>query len=230
VNKKMIIIVAGAGLISFGGMFAFGWLTKKAPPAPQADAETKQDTDTNLPELKLTQPQVASSGTALEDKMKVALTEKQLKELIYEVREKIKQYDHKLQELSAREQNLQTAQETLKKDIKELDDLRIELAGTISGIKTEQDKLQKSKIEIAGIEKANLVSIAATYDKMDAAQAGKILTNMNQIRGGSGEDAVKILHYMSERTKAKVLAVIAETEPAVSADFCRRLKQITQKD
>ena len=230
-NKKLIIIVSAAGLVSFAGTFAFGWFTKKAPPAPSS--ESQQTAAGQGDELKLTLPQQmqANGGiAALDDKMKTAMTEKQLKDLIYEIREKIKEYDYKLQELGIREQNLQTAQETLKKDIKELDNLRIELASTISTIKSEEEKLQKNKIEVANIEKNNLISIAATYDKMDASQAGKILANMNQVKNSNADDAVKILYYMSDRTKAKVLASIAETEPGVSANFCQRLKQITEKE
>lgn len=231
-NKKLIIMISAVGLISFAGMFTFGWLTKGAPP-PVISSESPQVAEANQQtELKLTIPQISTAGSvaAADDKMKTAMTEKQLKDLIYEVREKIKEYDYKLQELGIREQNLQTAQETLKKDISNLEGLRAELASVISGIKSEQEKLQKSKIEIANIEKTNLVSIAATYDKMDSSQAGKILSSMNQEKTNDADDAVKILHYMSERTKAKVLASIAETEPAVSADFCRKLKQITVKE
>ncbi|MGB8226133.1 MAG: hypothetical protein WCE45_04605, partial [Sedimentisphaerales bacterium] len=124
----------------------------------------------------------------------------------------------------------QTVQEMLKEDVNELDNLRIELASTVASIKDEQDKLLKSKIKIADIEKNNLVSIAATYDKMDSSQAGKILSNMSQVKNGNADDAVKILYYMSERTKAKVLASIAETEPATSAYFCQKLKQVTEKE
>jgi hypothetical protein len=223
-------MIAAAGLISFAGTFAFGWLTKK--PTPQAQSpEAKQTAPVQQAGLKLAQPQMPTvDGAAADDKMKTAMTEKQLKELIYEVREKIKEYDYKLQELGMREQKLQTTQETFKKDIKELDNLRIELASTVSSIKSEQDKLLKSRIEIANIEKSNLVSIAATYDKMDAAQAGKILSNMNQVKNNNADDAVKILYYMSERTKAKVLASIAETEPEISASFCQKLKQISAKE
>jgi hypothetical protein len=64
---------------------------------------------------------------------------------------------------------------------------------------------------------------------MDAVQAGKILSSMTQ-SGRGADDAIKILYYMSERTKAKVLAAIAETEPAVSANFSQRLKKISVKD
>ena len=84
---------------------------------------------------------------------------------------------------------------------------------------------------IAKAEKDNLVSIAATYDKMAPEAAGEILTNMSQAKNSSSDDAVKILHYMTERTKAKVLASIAESkEPAISAYFCQKLKQIIEKE
>jgi hypothetical protein len=220
-----------AGLISFAGMFAFGLITKKKLQAQASEAEqatpVHQEAGLNLA---VPQVQAVSSDAAADDKMKIAITEKQLRELIYEVRDKIKEYDSKSQELTAREQKLQTVQETLKKDIAELDNLRIELASTVASIKSEQDKLLKSRIEIANTEKTNLVSIAATYDKMDSSQAGKILSNMSNAKNNNADDAVKILYFMAERTKAKVLASIAETEPAVSANFCQKLKQITEKD
>jgi len=231
VNKKLIIITGVVGLVGFAGMFAFAWLTKTTPQTQNYEAEqatpARQQAD-----LKLAPPQMltTSSLAAVDSKMKKAMTEKQLKSLVYEVREKIQEYDHKLQALKIREQRLQTAQETLKTDIEELNNLRIELASTVARLKGEQDKLLKSRVEIAKTEKNNLISIAATYDKMDSVSAGKILTNMSQAQDGSDNDAVKILYYMSERTKAKVLASIAETEPTISAYFCQKLKQIIEKE
>jgi hypothetical protein len=44
----------------------------------------------------------------------------------------------------------------------------------------------------------------------------------------SFDDAVKILHYMTERTKAKLLAELATSEPALAAAMCKRLKQIVE--
>ena len=46
--------------------------------------------------------------------------------------------------------------------------------------------------------------------------------------GTSYDDAVKILHYMTERTKAKLLAELATSEPVLAADLCQRLKQIVE--
>jgi flagellar motility protein MotE (MotC chaperone) len=225
-NKKLIIIVAAAGLVSFSGTFVFAWLTKTSPQAQslQVDQPTiaGQEAEPTLPQLEM--PATGAFAT-VDRKM-----EKQLKDLVYEVREKTQEYDSKLKELKLYEQRLLDVQDTLKADIEELENLRIELASAVARLKSEQDKLLKSRVEIAKIEKNNLISIAATYDKMDAASAGKILTNISQVKGESTDDAVKILYYMSERSKAKVLAAIAETEPAISAYLCRRLKQITEKE
>ncbi|HAL44831.1 MAG: hypothetical protein A2Y12_07975 [Planctomycetes bacterium GWF2_42_9] len=228
---KLIIIAAVIGLMCFGGTFFLGMKTNKVSAA--ATANTEPNAETLAEQLKLSSPKIAApvDGEDVMNSKRRELTEKQLKDLIYEVREKINEYDFKLKELELREKNLQTAKDTLKRDIDELDNLRIELTSTVSAIKTEQDKLQNTMIQINTVEENNLKSIAASYDKMDAAQAGKILANMNQTsKNGSADDAIKILYYMSERTKAKVLATIAETEPAISANFCQRLKKISIKE
>jgi len=239
VSKKLIIMIAAAGLTSFAGAFVFARLTKPSP--------TSQHAEPNQPalahqqaELKLPQPEVgtvaiagASDGT-----MKKTMTEKQLKNLVYEVQEKSKEYNDKLRSLQMREQRLQMAQETLTKDTENLNNLRIELASIVASLKSERDKLTKSRVEIAQAEKVNLVKIAAAYDKMDAASASKILTNMCKSQAQSAgpgradsnmDDAIKILHYMSERTKANLLAELVTSESQLAAFLCGKLKQITEE-
>ncbi len=222
-KKKLIFITAAAGLAGFAGMFAFAWFTKPKPPVAShhvvqagaadqaASPNDKEPADSSL----------ADSG------QKSAMTEQLLQTLIYDVREKIQEYKLKTQNLEIQEKRLMAAQDVLKKDIEEMSRLRLELASSVASLKAEQDKLSKSRIEIEASEKANLMSMAATYDKMDAASASKILLNMakNQNQNAGSEDAVKILFYMTERTKAKVLASIAEAEPAISAYVCQKLKQ-----
>ena len=230
-NKKLIIMAATAGLISFAGMFAFAWLTK--PSAKSPSTEVIQPTPaTEKPPPKVPQPQITTAGadTESDSKMKKAMTEKQLKSLVYEVREKIQEYDGKLEELKLHEQRLQVVQDTLKKDIEQLDNLRIELASTVASLKEERDKLPKSRIEIAQEETSNLMSIAAAYDKMDPEAAGRILTNMSQEQNNDNDDAVKILYYMTDRTRAKLLAQLATSEPKLAASFCKRLKEIVQRE
>jgi hypothetical protein len=230
-SKKLIIIASIVGLLGFGGSLTLGWFTKKSQNAQNQDVaqETADDQETDLMAL---QPQVPVTGDLIkvDSATKKAMTEKQLKNLIYEIREKIDAYDSKMTDLQVREQRIQTSQNIIKKDIEELDNLRIELAAIVVQLKDEQDKLLKSRVEIDTIEKENLISLALAYDAMEPESAAKIFTNMTQVQNDSANDAIKILYYMGDRTKAEVLAAIAEAEPAVSAFFCNKLKQIVVKD
>lgn len=233
-KKKMIFITLGGGLVGFAGMFALAWFTKPEPPAPvPATAQAGTETPPGQTPAETDEASAAANRiAAMESRFEQPMTDRQLQSLIFEVREKIKEYNQKLRKLDVQEKRLQAAQENLKKDIEEMANLRVELASAVATLKQEQEKLLNTVIEIEANEKENLVSIAATYDKMDAQSAGKILMNMvkNSGQGNGTEDAVKILYYMTERTKAKVLASIAESEPAVSAYICQRLKRMITKE
>ncbi len=233
-NKKRIIMIGAVGLVSFAGTFIFAWLTGAEPVSPPAVEPSERQTVEPSGRQTFEPGMISAVGTAGSE-MKKAMTEKQLNRLVYEVREKIQEYNTKLQGLEAREQRLQRAHNLIKKDIEELNNLRIELASTVANLKSEHDKLLKSRVEIAKAEKNNLVTMAAAYDKMDSVSAGKILTNMTKMqKGGVGgsslDDAVKILHYMTERTKAKLLAGLVASEPNLAALLCQRLKQIIEEE
>jgi uncharacterized membrane protein YfbV (UPF0208 family) len=238
VNKKLIIITAGAGLLSFSATFILAWLTKgsaQAQASQPASTTASRQSQENMP-----YQQADTIGSIETDKQiaEQTLTERQLKELIFDVREKMQEYDQKLQSLEKREQRIRIAQDVLRKDIEKLDNLRVELSSAVVSLKNERDRLQKSRIDINKSEKANLMSIAATYDKMDSTSASQILINMcsGQLsKAGGGiyngmDDAVKILHYMTERTKAKLLAELVTSEPKLAAVLCQRLKEVVEKE
>jgi len=241
-SKKFIIITAAAGLVSFAGAFFFAWFTGPSQVSlPEQSEQPVLAGDESEQGLVQTRTSTVRTVAAASGPMTKAMTEQQLKNLVLDVRQKMQEYNDRLQALGVREQRLQLTQDMLKKDIENLNTLRIELASTIANLKTERDKLLKSRLEIDQTEKTNLVSIAATYDKMDVTGASKILTNMcaaqdtSEIQAieaghtvGSFDDAVKILHYMTERTKAKLLAELATSEPALAAALCKRLKQIVE--
>lgn len=238
-NKKVIIIAAGVGLASFVGAFATGWFTR--PSAASAASEPNRagvagpantPVQTPTPVLSPTLSLPTDQPTAAR-----SMSEEQLKELILQVRERIQEYDRKLLEVEKEKERLQIAQQTLKKDIETLNNLRVDLAASVADVKNERDQLLKARVEVAAAEKANLTAIAAAYDKMDPVGAGQILTNMatgSSRNGGSGsptvnlDDAVKILFYMQDRTKAKVLAEIANQEPALAALLSQKLKQVQE--
>jgi hypothetical protein len=241
-SKKFIVITAAVGLVSFAGAFVFAWLTgpsqvsmpDESEQAALAGGESEQGQGQ-------TRASTAGIFTAASGPMTKAMTEQQLKTLVMDLRQKMQEYSDRLLALGVRERRLQLTQDMLKKDIENLNTLRIELASTIVNLKNERDRLQKSRLEIDRTEKTNLISIAATYDKMDVSGASKIMTNLcaaqdtSEIQAieaghtaGSFDDAVKILHYMTERTKAKLLAELAASEPALAAALCKRLKRIVE--
>ena len=239
-NKKLIIITAAAGVVSFAGAFGLSRFMKPARQSESAQAGQSAGVGRPLGTM-FAQQQGRPGGAGMQGSEPAAqpqqmLSERQLKSLVYEVRERIRQYNSKLNDLNVREQHFATAQETLRKDIDELDNLRIEVAAAVAKLKEQRDATAAGRTEIARNEKTNLVSIAATYDKMDSVSASKIMTNMcmtqmqkGQIGGGSFDDAVKILHYMTERTKAKLLAELVTTEPKLAAVLCQRLKQVVEQ-
>lgn len=226
--KKIIIIMSGLGALGFGGMFALAWFTTphaKADLSSEVLAAALAQASADTAESEVRQVLDAASP-------KLNITERQLRTLIQDVRDKISDYNEKFDDLESREKRLQIAKDTLRQDIQEMEQLRVELAAAISSLRDQQEKLLSTQVEIDKVEQENLVSIAAAYDKMDAQSAGIILMNMvkNQGSGNSADDAVKILYYMTERTKAKVLASVAEAEPAVSAYFCQKLKKMVTKE
>ncbi len=233
-NKKLIIITAAAGLVTFASAFVFSWLTAPAPAQGEIDSSNKPEFLAQQDELRL--PLAESGGVvrATGSKTAESMTERQLKDLVADVRETMQEYDRKLQDLETREQRLKTAHNMIKDDLEELNNLRIELASTVTAIKDEQAKLKAHLIEVDKVEKNNLVTIAATYDKMDAATASKILADMVKMENSRGvngfDDAVKILHYMGERSRGKLLVELASSESMLAATFCRKMKQIIEKE
>jgi len=238
VSKKRIIIMAAAGLVSFGGALVIGWLTGSGQGIePNQVTVTGQESKLKPAQASIGTPSITRTG---ETATKTATMERQLQDFIIEVREKMREYNSKLQSLQTREQRLQMTQDVLKKDINDLNNLRTEVSSMIARLKEERDKLLKTRLEISQAEKGNLTTVAAAYDKMDASSASKIVASMctggvtqkqdGQVRlWASGfDDAVKILHYMSERTKAKLLAELVNTEPKLAASLCERLKQINE--
>jgi hypothetical protein len=242
VSKKLIIITSGLGLLSFAGAFSFAFFVRPQQVNPSDEPEQTMnaiaEAEPKPQQLIMKTNKAIDTATVNTTK---SMTEQQLKNLMHDLRKKMQDYESKLQVLKVEEQRLQTAQNVLREDIEKLHSLQIELASITANLKSERDNLLKSRIEIDKSEQTNLVTLAATYDKMDATSASKIVTNLCMSDGfetgqdkkiedksGSFDDAVKILYYMTERTKAKLLAELATSEPQLAAALSQRLKQIVE--
>ena len=239
VSKKLIIMAASAGLVSFAGAFVLGFFT--APEPFEISDESSQpslgDAGIDTGEMPSPFADITDTADAAPGSNRQTMAEKQLRSLVFEVREKKQEYDDKLENLTLREQRLQITQDTLKQDIQEMKNLRIEFATIVADIKSERAKLLKTRLEIDRAERENLVLIAATYDKMDASSASKIMvslcTSQEQpevidIQSSGFDEAVKILHYMTERTKAKLLAELTTAEPKLAALLTQKLKRVVE--
>jgi hypothetical protein len=242
VNKKLIIMAAAGGIVSFASAFLTVWLVGRSHSAASAQASTAggQQKPETTAQAQATAASTEAGNSAAqsqevgEEAIK-GLSEKQLKSLVFEVREKIREYESKTKEVEVREARLAITQETLKKDIEELSRLKVETAALVANLKEQRNRLLETRAVIEQSEKTNLTSVAATYDKMDSTSASKIISSMcskqmetGKFKGGAIDDAVKILFYMTERTKAKLLAEIVTSEPKLAALLCQRLKQISE--
>ena len=223
IAMKKIIILAAAGLVSFGVTFGVTWFLKDTEPViPQVVEEPQVESET---------AGIAAGGGGMDflpggNKLSRGMTEKQLKSLIYDIREKMKEYRFREKELVEQEERIQTARDALQEDIDRLNGLHANLTATIGNLKQERDELERSTVEIAALEARNMQKLASTYDTMDSASSSKIMISMashNQL-----QDAVKILYYMTDRTSGKLLAEITNSQPDLASVFSLQLKRIKE--
>jgi flagellar motility protein MotE (MotC chaperone) len=136
-------------------------------------------------------------------------------------------YKDKQKDLDQQAQRIELARQTLQEEIEQLNQLREKLNLTLTSLQEKERTIRDSLIEIETIEKGNLQRIAATYDKMDSTQAGKILATMASNK--QTLDAVKILYYMSERSAGKLLGEIGNASPEVAGALIIQLKQVKEQ-
>lgn len=221
--KKLhwILLIAGT-LVIFAAAFGVTFFVLKSRPN-LLDEET--------------QGQAAGSGAINDtpqaifigggdDNMSQSMSEKQLQSLIYDIRQKMEEYQFREKLLNNREERIRMAGEELQKDIERLNELRVQLTTTLASLKQQEENLQKSLIEIDEIEKRNMQRIAERYDKMDSEQASKIMVNM--VENKQIDDVAMILNYMSERTSAKVLGTIGMSNADIATALNEKLARIKE--
>lgn len=160
-----------------------------------------------------------SSEAALRQK------ERQLEELVRDLQGRIAECRRREEELAQREKRIAAAQDMLKTQAQELENLRIQLVAPLARLKEAKSELQQSQILVAQQEKENLKKTALIYEKMDAASGCRILEAMCANRQEA--DAVKILHYMSDRAAAKLLSEI--TDKQLAANLTEKMKQFKEQ-
>ncbi|MDO8304033.1 MAG: hypothetical protein Q7T18_12420 [Sedimentisphaerales bacterium] len=226
-NKKMILLIAGAGIVCTATGFLFAWLGRPHPviqAEPNATAQTSAPIVTDLANI--------HSGAYMNTDVNNAafrktMTEKQLKLLVQNMRAKMVDVEQKEQDLAVRSEQINTTRESLQKDINDLNSLRVELAAAAAAVRQEREKLETLRLKITQDEMTNLKKTAGIYDKMDATNGSKILIRMCGSK--QTDDVVKIINYMTERTAAKMLAEIGSGDPNTAAILCEKLKIVKEE-
>ncbi len=232
-KKLQIIILASAGLVSFVSSFTVFWLIKRSQPVLPETAQKQVQEGTGLGMFDISGPDSNTEISLLEDdatsyRLSKSMTEKQLKSLIYDIREKMKEYRYSEKELDRRKQRMRVIQDTLQEDIDRLDTLRVQLTSILSNLQQQEHSLEQTTLKIEETEQTNMKSLAARYDKMSTDLASNIMINMasnNQLN-----DAVKIMYYMSERTSGKLLGEIGNSQPNLAALISLQLKRIKESE
>jgi DNA repair exonuclease SbcCD ATPase subunit len=129
--------------------------------------------------------------------------ERQLDELIREVRAKIKDLERRERRLNEREKRLATASDQLKSQIKKLTDLKVELATAIGPLRAARQDIRRYRVLITSQEVANIAAAAKMWEKMEPSNAARLMVEMWQTKQGPA--ATKIFHMLSDKSKAAVM-------------------------
>ena len=215
--KNLIILVALAG-VSFAASF---FVSKSmTPPAEPPAAEAPPDPEV-LNELDLTGPfpeQAVSPSYQVK--------ERELMQLIKEVRLKQQALSEREEDLDDRQKRLELAEELLEDQATELEALRVQLVTPLTRLRETIAELENSRVQIEQEESSNLKKLAATYDKMEPRSGADILLGM--CRNNQEADAVKILYFMGERQVAALLAAMPEDMAGILVTKLKTVRQ-TQK-
>ena len=225
-KKTHLLMMIGAGVLSFAFSFGASWYLKKNQPVlPEepsdtqaaSQKETSEGTFSSLPR---------TLRAADRDSLAPGLSERQLQSLIHDIRDRMQEYRSREKELAKEAQRIELAHQTLQEEIDRLNQLRNKISVLTQNLDEQEQQLKKTLLQVETIEQTNFQRLAATYDKMETTQASRILANM--AAGPQASDAIKILYYMSERTAAKVLGEIGNSQPDLAAMISMKLKRVQE--
>ncbi len=212
-GKKRLFILAGLAVFGFGAAFLVStWLGGASVPA---EAQGR-------PGQTLQKDGALAAGLSTVAAGRITAPQKELEELIKEVRHKIALCRQEERQLGEQQKRIAMAENLLKEQARELERLRIQLVAPLNELKKAQQRLRQSRVRITKQELANLKRIAKFNEKKDPAAAAETLVVM--CKNKQYDDAVKILYFMSERSAGKVLSEMTDRE--LEAQLYQRMKLI----
>ena len=151
--------------------------------------------------------------------------QEKIEQLTKDLRARIAEYERKEHKFVEREKRLAVAEENIVHRAKELETLRLQMVGPLTRLKDAMAELDHARVAVNKQEKANLLRIASTFEKMDPTRGGGILSGM--AANEQLDDVAKILFYMSERSSAKMLAEI--TDKTLAAKLMGMMQKIREE-
>ena len=207
-SKKKIIIVAVLAVVSFALAMGSSFLLSAGP---QKKAPSRQS--------------VAGPDANEAPPVKLSLQERNLDELVRNLRQRIADCQAQTQQLNEREKQIRIVQDQLTRQAQELEDLRIKAATALAALRQEKAAMEAERVKIEAEDRTNLKKTAAIYEKMDPVAGGKILSDMC---GQNNEDAVvRIIYYMSERGAAKTIESFEDKK--LAARLCDKIKRVREQ-
>jgi flagellar motility protein MotE (MotC chaperone) len=218
VNSKFaMLILMGLAAATFGASYGISlWLGAGTGAASADVAKTVADDGKSDGEEETDLPAMSTAH----------LGEKHLMALVRQVRGKLDECRQREKDLAAHQRRLEVARDDLRKEAQHLETLRARLAAATVRLKESRAALEETRIAVTADEYRNLKHTAEIYDSMDAEAAAEIVQNM--CKNDQHDDAAKILHFMEERSVAKLLAAI--TDPTLVADLFREMKRIREPE
>jgi chromosome segregation ATPase len=228
-KKSQIMILVIAGCVSFTAMFGTSWFVKKQKAQELAQLAQQQPDPASavrrVPAASTPEDVLFGGDTEV---AQMGMSERQLQNLIHDIREKLKDFHKRQKQLEEEAERIEISRQTLQTDIDRLNSLRNKLDVAMSEIKQKEQELAKSIVQIDELEKTNFQRLASTYEKMDVAQAGKIMVTM--AASSQLQDSVKIIYYMTDRSAAKLLGEIAMAKPELATIISSQLKRIKESE
>jgi flagellar basal body-associated protein FliL len=203
-SKKKIIIAGALAVASFAVAMGASYLLSSGP-------------------RKATGQQAAADANEAPP-VKLSLQERDLDELVRNLRQRIADCRAQTQQLNEREKQIRIVQDQLARQAQELEDLRVKAATALAALRQEKAAMEAERVKIEAEDRVNLKKTAAIYEKMDSAAGGKILADMCS---QNNEDAVvRILYYMSERSAAKTIESFEDKK--LAARLCDKIKRVRE--
>ena len=212
-GKKLMIVMGVLGVVTFAAAFV---LTQMLRPAAEPEISPREASREEARRMAV---------TGLES-MQLGLRESKLENLINDLNRQKTELRLRNRAMDERERRIKLASGQLAEASRELESMRLQLAAPLVRLKGLKKSLEATRLIITREETVNLKGIAKTYEAMATDSSSKAFEAM--CKGNQMKDAAKILQFMSDRGRAKLLSSMPDQ--ALTAQLLDMMKTIRQEE